>query len=125
MAKKNTMRSLLYEHNILNGFWFVLIEFILVALVALFVGAAETVKGNVLLSAEGFGIAVNAAAICATVIGQMRRGERSSSLVETYFGKGREMVAREHPNLLLHTLQITAATLVPFLLAILTLIEKP
>ncbi len=124
MAKKNTMRALLYEHNILNGFWFVLIEFLLVALVALFVGGAEAVRGNVLWSGAWLGIAVNAAAICATVIGQMRRGERSSSLAETYSGKGREMVAREHPGLLWHTLQITAACLVPFLLAVLTLREK-
>ena len=119
------MRALLYEHNTLNGFWFVLIEFLLVALVALFVGAAEIVKGNVFLSIEGFGIAANAAAICATVIGQMRRGERSSSLAETYSAAGRERVRRDHPRLLLHTLQITAATLVPFLIALLTLMEAP
>ncbi len=125
MAKKTTMRALLYEHNTLNGFWFVLIEFLFVALVALLVGAAEMVKGNVLLSIEGFGIAANAAAICVTVIEQMRRGERSRSLAETYFGKGKETARREHPRLLLHTLQITAAALVPFLIALLTLIESP
>jgi len=123
MAKKNTMRTLLYEHNILNGFWFVLIEFILVASEALFVGVAEIFKGDLLWSVWWVGFAVNAAAICATVIGQMRRGERSSSIAKTYFGKGKEAVTRDHPSLLWHTLQITAAALVPFLLAILTLIE--
>ncbi|MDQ2798394.1 MAG: hypothetical protein M3Y13_01980 [Armatimonadota bacterium] len=119
------MREMLYEHNTLNGFWFSLIEFLLVALFCLFLGAACLLKGNIaghLVWAAAFlGIAVNAAVICGTVIEQMRRGERSSSLHETYSAKGRERVRREHPNLDRHTLQIVIATAVPFLLAFLTL----
>ena len=118
------MRSLLREHNTLNGFWFVLIEFVLVILAVLFVGVAVLAKGSIVWAIACLGIAANASAVCVTVIGQMRRGERSNTIAETYFGKGREMVQREHPNLDRHTLWIVIATLVPFILAVLTLIDK-
>jgi hypothetical protein len=118
------MRALLHEHNTLNGLWFVLIEFVLVALVALFVGLAGLSKGSFAWGVGCFGIAANAATICATVIGQMRRGERSNNIAVTYFGKGREVTRREHPDLDRHTLQIVIATLIPFLLAALTLIDR-
>ena len=118
------MRALLYEHNTLNGFWFVLIEFLLIALIALLIAVAELVKGSALWSIAYFGVAVNAAAICATVIGQMRRGERSNSIAETYFGAGREKTRREHPDLDRHTLTLVIATLVPFLLAVLTVVDR-
>ena len=124
MAKKPTMLALLHEHNSLNGFWFELIEFAVVALIALLAGAAELFKGSGAWAVGYIGIAANATAICATVIGQMRRGERSSSIAVTYFGKGREATWREHPDLDRHTLQIVVATLVPFLLATLVLIDK-
>jgi hypothetical protein len=123
MAKKSTMLALLHEHNTLNGFWFVLIEFILVALVTLLIGAAELSKGRVAWAAGYFGIGANAVAICVTVIGQMRRGEQSSSITMTYFGKGKEVTRREHPDLDRHTLELVIATLVPFLLAARTLRE--
>ena len=124
MFKRHTMRSLLHEHNTLNGFWFVLIEFVLVALAALFVGVAVIAKGSIVWAIVCLGIAANAAVVCVTVIGQMRQGEQSNTIAETYFGKGREVVQREHPNLDRHTLWIVIATLVPFLLSVLTIIDK-
>ncbi|MDQ2800463.1 MAG: hypothetical protein M3Y13_12585 [Armatimonadota bacterium] len=76
------MREILYEHNTLNGFWFSLIEFLLVALFCLFLGAACLLKGNTaghVWWGIGFGgIAVNAAIICMTVIEQMRRGNEAA-----------------------------------------------
>lgn len=118
------MRSLLHEHNTLNGLWFVLIEFVLVVLAALSVGVGVIAKGSIIWAIACLGIAANAAAVCVTVIGQMRRGERSNTIAATYFGKGREVVQREHPNLDRHTLWIVIATLVPFLLSVLTLIDR-
>lgn len=119
------MLELLYEHNTLNGFWFVLIEFVLVAAVALFLGVAYLAHGRVLWAVAWLGIAVNAGAVCATVIGQMRRGERSGSLAETYSQANREAIRRDHPRLDVHTLQIVVAAAVPFLLAVLTVLPGP
>ena len=124
MVKRPTMRSLLHEHNILNGFWFVLIEFILIVLAALFVGVAVLAKGSIVWAVAWLGIAANGTAVCITVIGQMRRGERGNTIAETYSGKGREVIRRAHPNLGRHTLWIVIATFVPFLLSVLTLIDK-
>ena len=114
------MRSLLYEHNTLNGFWFALIEFLLVAAVCLFLSVLEVLHRHIFWAAAYFGIGVNAATICATVIEQMRRGERSNTWAETYWPKDRESIRRAHPNVGRHTLQIVTATLIPFLLAALT-----
>jgi hypothetical protein len=124
MAKRPTMLAILHEHNILNGFRFVLIEFTLVAVVALLVGATELIHGRVVWAFGYLGIAENAGVICATAIGQMSRRELSHSNIETFFGKGRDAIRREHPHLDRHTLAIVVATLVPFLLAGLTIIDR-
>jgi hypothetical protein len=119
------MRKILYEHNTLNGFRFVLVEFSLIVLAALFLAVAAFLQGSILWFVGWCGVAVNALAVCATVVQQMRRGERSQGLVESYSRQGRERIRREHPQLGRHTLQIVGAALVPFLLAILTIIDRP
>jgi hypothetical protein len=119
------MRKILYEHNTLNGFRFVLVEFTVVAVAALFVGAVTLLNGSALWSIAWLGVAVNAVAVCATVVQQIRRGERSNSLAESDSRAGRERIRREHPHLGTHTLQIVGAALVPFLLALLTIIDRP
>lgn len=119
------MRAILYEHNTLNGFRFVLAEFVFMALVALSLGAATWHHGDRLWAVGWLGMAVNAAAVCGTVIEQMRRGERSNTWAETYGHQGRAKLRREHPQLGAHTLQIVVAVLAPFLLALLTLLDQP
>jgi hypothetical protein len=118
------MLKILYEHNTLNGFRLVLIEFTLVAVVALFIGVATYLQGRALWTVASLGVAINAAAVCGTVVEQMRRGERSSSLAESSSREGRQRIRREHPHLALHTVQIVGAVLIPFLLAILTIIDR-
>jgi hypothetical protein len=119
------MRKMLYEHNTLNGFGFVLVEFTLIAAAAGFLAAATFRRGGIVWPLGWCGVGVNALAACGTVLGQMRRGERSVGLVASYSREGRERIRREHPQLARHTLQIAAAMLVPFLLAVLTIIERP
>ena len=119
------MRRILDEHNTLNGFRFVLAEFIVVALAALFIGAATFRNGSILWTVVWIGVAVNAAAVCVTVVGQMRRGKRSNSFAESYSREGREKIRREHPNLGAHTLLIMGLVLIPFLLAMLTIPDRP
>ena len=119
------MRAILYEHNTLNGFRFVLAEFVFVTLVALLLGVATWRHGDMLCAVGWLGMAVNAAAVCGTVIEQMRRGERRNTRVEAYGHQGRAKSRREHPQVGAHTLQIVVAVLVPFLLALLTLMDRP
>jgi hypothetical protein len=119
------MRKVLYEHNTLNGFRFVLVEFAMIALAAIFLAVATFLKGSILWPVGWCGVAVNAGAVCATVVHQMRRGERSQSLAELFSREGRERIRRAHPQLGWHTILIVGAMLVPFLLAVLTIIERP
>jgi hypothetical protein len=119
------MRKILYEHNTLNGFWFVLVEFSLIALTALILAVATFLQGSILWPVGWCGVVINAGAVCATVVQQMRRGEQSQGLAESYSREGRERIRQEHPRLGWHTLQIVGAVLVPFLLAVLILIERP
>lgn len=124
VLKKATMREMLREHNNLNGFGFSLAEFLLAALVAFWLCAAYLSRGRVMWFVAWLGIAINSVTICVTVLVQIRRGERSKGLYDTYFGKGRETVRREHPKLMEHTVHIVLATAVPFLLALLVLVDR-
>lgn len=124
IAKKNTITDILNEHNTLNGFWFVLVEFIIVALVTICLGLLAIVRESLLWSIASFGVTINALTICATVIRQMRRGEQSGSIIQTYFGQEREAVRREHPNLGFHTLLLSVVTIIPFLLTVWILIYE-
>ena len=119
------MREMLYEHNRLNGFVFVLIEFSAVALASLFVSVATFIHGRFVWSVGSMGVVVNAIAVCATVVQQIRRGERSSGLMESFSPIGRRKIRREHPHLFKRTLQIAGAAVTPFLLAILTVVDRP
>ena len=115
--KTTSIVEMVDEHNILNGFRFVLLEFMIVVCAALFIGYVGLKKGQWGFEAAGLGIAVNAAAICLTVIRQIRRGEHDLGLHETYFGKRRAEIHREHPARDRHTMQLCLVFLVPFLLA--------
>jgi hypothetical protein len=109
--------DILHEHNTLNGFWFVLIEFLLVAALTLVFAAMAIMHGSVGWSVASLGVAANAAVVCLSVIGQIRRGERSSSIYRTYLGPERVQIAREHPHLSQHTAVLSILTIVPFALA--------
>jgi hypothetical protein len=111
-----TMREIIEEHNALNGYRLVLVEFALVAAAAIFLSVAAARERGVLRTVAALGVAANAVAVCATTVAPLRRGERGEGLVATLSGEGRRTARSRHPDLGRHTLRIVAATLFPFLL---------
>ena len=115
------MLEIIHEHNLLNGFRFVLVEFIVVTAIASFVGGAGILRGNFVYAFFGFGIAANAIYVCTRVIQQLRRGEKDIGLYEVYFGPNKKLISEKYPDLSLHTAQLSVALLMPFLVPILAL----
>jgi hypothetical protein len=108
---------MLQEHNRLKGFGLVLVEFGLIALVGIVLAVAEALYRRFGWATAYLGIAVNAVAVCLTVIAQRRRGDSSIGLRHSFARSGRETIRKEHPNLGRHTLLVAFAALVPFFLA--------
>ena len=109
--------DMLHEHNTLNGFWFVLIELLLVTALTIVFAATAIMHGSVGWSIASLGVAVNAAVVCLSVIRQMRRGERSSSIYRTYLGPERSQIARAHPHMSKHVGVLSLLVIVPFVLS--------
>ena len=111
------MLDIVYEQNTLNGFGFVMVEFIVVAVVTLVLGEIALTARSVPWAVASFGVTANALTICVTVIQQMRRGERSNSFIQTYLGPGSPGIRREHPphsQHSQHTALLTLVAIVPF-----------
>jgi hypothetical protein len=75
--RENRLRQIIREHNQLNGFRFVIAEFCLVALAAIFISASGFLHSKWLLAFMGLGIAVNAGAVIAIAVAQIRNHEPS------------------------------------------------
>ena len=114
MPERMSMLDIVYEHNTLNGFGFVMVEFIGVAVVTLVLGEIALTARSVPWAVASFGVTANALTICVTVIQQMRRGERSNSLIQTYLGPESPAIRRDHPQLSQHTALLTLVAIVPF-----------
>ena len=120
-VRKMSMLEMVYEHNVLNGFRFVLIEFVIVACAALYIGSIGLSKGSPGFVIAGLGIAANSGAICLTVCRQLRRGDTDLGIYETYFGKRKAQHRTEYPDRDRNTMIMCMAFLCPFLLTILIL----
>jgi hypothetical protein len=113
---ENTLRQIVREHNQLNGFRFVIAEFSLVALAAIFISASGFLHSKWLVALMGLGIAVNAVAVIAIAVAQIRNHEPSAGLLKFRSAEFRASVAQKHPDLSSHTMVLFVSILVPFLL---------
>ena len=105
---------MLHVHNTLNGFWFVLIESLLVTRLTIAFAAMAIMHGSGGWSIASLRVAENVGVICVSVIRQIQRGERSSSIYRTYLGTERHEIAREHPHLSKHTALLSLLDLTQF-----------
>ena len=112
------------EHNELNGVVFSIVEFLLVAAAAAFVGVAFGLHGEWLAAALGAGTTLNALVVAAYGLAALRRGERGKSLRGLARPEYRGAVRREHPGLAADTVTLTVTTLVPYVLSIAVAAER-
>jgi len=120
---KNSVAAMVREHNRLNGFGFVIAEFLLVILAALFISASGLLHNRILLAMTGVGIAANAGAVIVIAAAQIRDHEQSEGLLKVRSPEFRAMLRQNNPNLSTHTLIVFVSTLLPFLLVVLLILQ--
>jgi hypothetical protein len=118
MRKENkpTLLYIVREHNSLSGLRLVVIEFLLVILAALLISSSGVLHGRVLLAIVGIGVSVNALAVIAIALAQIRHHDKNEGLLKIRSSQVRAKVGQEHPNLGAHTLIVLVSVLMPFLL---------
>jgi hypothetical protein len=121
---ENDLLAVVREHNRLNGFGLVMVEFFLVTLAALLIAIAGIVHGRILLAIIGVGIGVNAITVITITAAQIRDHEQSEGLLKLRSSEFRASLAQKNPNLSRHTMLVFVSTLVPFLLVALLLLQR-
>jgi len=106
------------DHNRLNGYRFVSIEFGAMAAVVAPFGIYWLGNRNWPLAAVAVGIFVNCLVVCARSVRSLVRRERGVGLWRTYTDTAtRQAVATSYPNLSADTAIVAIASLLPFVLA--------
>jgi hypothetical protein len=103
------------SHNTVNGVAFVICEFALMALIVAPLGVAWALVAA--------GIVANCLCVVRVGVRAWRAGERGSSLRLLFSSANRAKLSKEHPRMSEDTLAIMVGTLVPFGLALLTLVD--
>jgi hypothetical protein len=101
MHRASTPRLLyiIREHNSLNGLRFVVFEFFLVVLAALWISSSGMIHGRLLMSIVGIGISVNALAVIGIAAVQIRNHDKNEGFLKMRSPQFRAALSREHPNL--------------------------
>jgi uncharacterized membrane protein YqjE len=111
------------SHNTVNGVAFVICEFALMALIVAPLGVAWAFTQRPLYALVAAGIVANCLCVVGVGVRAWRAGERGSSLRLLFSSANRAKLSKEHPRMSEDTLAIMAGTLVPFGLALLTLVD--
>lgn len=111
------------SHNTVNGVAFVICEFALMALIVAPLGVAWAFTQRPLYALVAAGIVANCLCVVGVGVRAWRAGERGSSLRLLFSSANRTKLSKEHPRMSEDTLAIMVGTLVPFGLALLTLVD--
>jgi sugar phosphate permease len=122
---ENTLLQMIREHNALNGFSFVIAEFSVVALAALFICASGILHGRWPVAFAGAGIAANAIAVIAIAVIRIRNREQSQGLLKFRSAQFRADIGQKHPKLSSHTTVLLVSILIPLLLVALLYVQRP
>ena len=108
------MRAIIRRHNRVNGLWFSLLEFALIALCIGTFASYYVVHQRVLLALVGIGITLNCIPVMVDAAAALR-AQRSPGAAGTIWNKAaRPQIQRENPHMLRDTLILSMATLIPF-----------
>ena len=111
------------SHNIVNGVAFVICEFAVMALVVAPFGVAWALTQRPVYAIFAAGFVVNCLCVVGVGVQGWRAGERGSSLRLLFSSANRAKLSKEHPRMSEDTLAIMVSTLVPFGLALMTLVD--
>jgi hypothetical protein len=123
-TERLTLLDLIYEHNFLNGKWFVLGEFLIIMLVTAFVSVLFNLHHAYWLGTIAIGIAANTVAMLYVVTKQLRDGTPTKNLLMNRSREYRDWVMKEYPRLSMHTAVLSLALIAPFSIPILLCVQK-
>lgn len=111
------------SHNTINGIAFAICEFALIAIVVAPFGIAWALRGKPLYGLAVAGIIANCLCVIALGVQAWRAGQGGSQLRLLFSSANRARLSKEHPRMSEDTLVMTLTTLIPFGLAVLTLLD--
>ncbi|HVC75168.1 MAG TPA: hypothetical protein VND96_01490 [Candidatus Micrarchaeaceae archaeon] len=117
------MIARIQSHSIVNGVAFVICEFALIALIVAPLGVAWALAQRPVYALLAAGIVANCLCVVGVGVLAWLAGDRGSSLRLLFSSANRAKLSKEHPRMSEDTLAIMVGTLVPFGLALLTLVD--
>jgi sulfite exporter TauE/SafE len=117
------MIAIIEEHNLLNGFRFAILEYLLVGLLLGLLGGWYASVGRPLDAAIWLGITVNCAAVAMLADAQLRAGARDFGTLPFRRAAFRREVLPRHPGLWRRTTALVLLSMTPLALAVLVLAE--
>jgi hypothetical protein len=112
------------DHNRLNGYLFVTIEFGVIGAVVAPFGIYWLGHQDWLLGAIAVGIVANSLVVLGTALRSLMRGERGVGIWKIYTDPAtRKAVAEAHPSLSADTAMVAIGALLPFVLATIVALE--
>ena len=122
-AYASAMLRRIRSHNTVNGIAFAICEFALIALAVAPFGVAWALTDRPLYALAVAGIVTNCLCVVAVGVEAWRSGERGYSLRLLFDGGHRAHLMKEHPTMSEDTIAIVVGTLIPFALAVLTMVD--
>ena len=117
------MISIIEEHNLLTGYRFVIVEYLLVGLLVGLLGSWYAVVGRPLDAAIWLGVSVNSAVIVLLADAKLRSGARDFGSLPFRRAAFRREVLASHRGLWRRTTLLVLLSLTPFAIAAIALAE--
>jgi hypothetical protein len=118
-----SLTSMIRDHNFLNGFKFVIGEFILSILIVLPFTIYYLLSARFLLGVAGIGIIANFCIYIIFAVQSLLRKEKSIGIGKLFSKKIRSEIRNKYPELDRLTLILTLTTIVPFAMTAIVLSE--
>lgn len=117
------MIALIEEHNLLTGYRFVIVEYLLVGLLLGLLGGWYAAAGRPVDAGIWLGITINCGIIVLLADAQLRSGARDFGSLPFRRAAFRREVLPRHPALWRHTTVLIVLSFTPFAISILVLAE--
>jgi hypothetical protein len=118
------MTAIVREHNLLTGYRFVILEYLLVSLFLGALGTYYLLASRWIDAAIWLGIVANCLVISALAVAALRNGAADYGSLPMRRRGFRAEIGREHPHLGRRTTALVTVAFVPFLLVSLVVAER-
>lgn len=117
------MMAIVREHNLLTGYRFVVVEYLLVSLVFGALGAYYLLVARWIDAAVWLGIVANCLVTAALAVAALRNGATDYGSLPMRRREFRAEIGRERPHLARRTTALVFVTFVPFMLVLLVVAD--